>query len=191
MKGRAGSALVLSLLFAPIDGLAEERAEAFSGPSARPQINTAFVTGLCGTGDPDSLWDESAWCNGLRADVLFGRARNSDFALGPYAQVSSAGFWDARYGAGLSLLLPITGDFPLIVSAGAGGHELEAPALEGWLFFGPRSYNFHSLYSLSAGLLLGFQRDLGAGEESQIVVAAQLDGLVLALPFLLAYEAFQ
>ncbi len=193
MKGRATSALALSLLLAPCSSFGEERAldsESFTGPSPRPQINTAFVTGLCGHGEPHSLWSDSAWCNGLRADVLFGRARNSDFALGPYVHVTSAGFWDARYGAGLSWLVPVTGDFPLILSGGAGGHELEAPALEGWLFFGPRTYNFHALYSLSAGLLLGFQRDLGARSANQFVIAAQIDGLVLALPFLLAYQAF-
>jgi hypothetical protein len=194
MKRRAASALTVSLLLAPSSLCAEERSldsQSFSGPSPRPQINAALVTGLCGLGEPDSLWDDSAWCNGVRADVLFGRARNTDFALGPYVQVSSAGFWDARYGAGLSWLVPVTGDFPLIVSVGGGGHELEAPALEGWLFFGPRAYNFHALYSLSAGLLLGFQRDLGGTEANQFVVAAQIDGLVLALPFLLAFEAFE
>jgi hypothetical protein len=190
MTGRAGSALFSLLVLLPRTGHAEERADAFLEGSARPQINTAIVTGLCGLGDTESLWGESAWCNGLRADILFGRARNTDFALGPYVQVSSAGFWDARYSAGLSWLIPVSGDFPLILSAGAGGHELEAPALEGWLFFGPRSYNFHALYSLSAGLLLGFQQDLGAGGANQVVVAAQIDGLILALPFLLAYEAF-
>jgi hypothetical protein len=194
MKGRATSALALTLLLAPSSLYAGEGSldsRDFSAPSPRPQINSAFVTGLCGLGEPDSLWSQSAWCNGLRADVLFGRARNTDFALGPYVHVMSAGFWDARYGAGLSWLVPVTGDFPLILSVGAGGHELEAPALEGWLFFGPRAYNFHALYSLSAGLLLGFQRDLGATEANQFVVGAQIDGLVLALPFLLAYEAFE
>lgn len=162
----------------------------FSAPS-RPQINSAIVTGLCALGHPDSLWSDSAWCNGLRADVLFGRARNDDFALGPYAHVTSSGFWDARYGAGLSWLIPLSGDFPLIVSAGLGGHELEAVALEGWLFFGSRTYNFHSSYSLSAGLLLGVQRDLGAEERSQLVMAAQIDGLILFLPFLLVSQALR
>jgi hypothetical protein len=191
MRRRAGSALVLSLLLASPAARAEAGAQVLADPSPRLQLNTAFVTGLCGIGDPESLWDESAWCNGLRADALFGRARNTDFAIGPYAQISSAGFWDARYGAGLSVLVPVSGDFPLILSVGAGGHELEAPALEGWLFFGPRAYNFHSIYSVSAGLLLGFQRDLGGDDASQIVVAAQIDGLVLALPFLLAYQALR
>lgn len=196
MKRRASSALLLSLsLIGPAalaePATAETRSEPLPEPPARPQVSTGILTGVCGLGEPGSFWSDTAWCNGLRADVLFGRARNSDFALGPYMQISTAGFWDARYGAGISWLIPVSGDFPLIVSAGAGGHELEAPALEGFLFFGPRAYNFHALYSLSAGLLLGFQRDLGGDERSQLLVAAQIDGLLLALPFLLAYRALE
>jgi hypothetical protein len=196
MKRRASGALLLSLsLVGPAafaqSATAEASSERLPDPPARPQVSTGILTGLCGLGEPGSFWSDSAWCNGLRADVLFGRARNSDFALGPYLQITTAGFWDARYGAGLSWLIPVSGDFPLILSVGTGGHKLDAPALEGFLFFGPRAYNFHALYSLSAGLLLGYQRDLGGDERSQLLVAAQIDGLLLVLPFLLAYRALE
>lgn len=156
---------------------------------ARPQANAAWTTGVCGTGSSGELWQETRWCNGLRADVLLGRERGRDWAVGPYAQISTAGFWDARFGAGASVLAPLHEDFPLVLSLGAGGHELEAVQLEGWLFWGARTHNFHASYSMAGGLLLGVSRDLGGDERSALFAGAQLDGLVLALPFLLAYEA--
>jgi hypothetical protein len=156
---------------------------------ARPQANAAWTTGACGRGAEGALWQDTAWCNGIRADVLFGRERGRDWAFGPYAQISSAGFWDARYGAGVSVLAPLHEDFPLVLSLGAGAHELEAAQLEGWLFWGPRTHNFHASYSIGAGLLLGASRDLSSSGESALFAGVQIDGLLLALPFVLAYEA--
>src|SRR5262245_20587492 len=113
--------------------------------AASPQGHVAYRTGVCGTGT-DALWQDTHWCNGVVADLLFFRKRNSDFALGPYAEVSTAGFWDARYGGGLSALAPVTPDFPLVLSLGAFGHETRAVALGANAFFGLRSYNFHGSY---------------------------------------------
>ncbi len=155
---------------------------------ARPQGNVAWATGACGVGAEAKFWQETRWCNGLRADLLFGRERGSDFALGPYAQIMTAGFWDARFAAGASVLLPISDDFPLVLSLGAGGHELSHGQLESWLFWGPRAYNFHASYSLAGGLLLGASRDLDERAENALFVGVQIDGVALALPFLLAYE---
>ncbi len=156
---------------------------------ARPQASTALSAGVCGTGEQGALWQETVGCFGLRGDVLFGRERGSDFALGPYAQISTAGFWDARYGGGLSLLAPLTQDFPLVLSLGAGGHETEAVELEGWLFWGTRAHNFHSSYSMAFGLLVGASRDLSAAGTSALFVGAQIDGMILALPLVILYEA--
>ena len=178
MRARALGAAVLACAFSSV-GVAQ----------ARPQGNASLITGVCGNGSDGALWQDTFWCNGLRADILFGRERGRDFALGPYVQISSAGFWDARYGAGLSLLAPLNQDFPLVLSLGAGGHELEAAQLEGWLFWGARTYNFHASYSISAGLLLGASHDLSSAGRNTLFVGAQIDGLILALPFLLAYEA--
>ena len=62
------------------------------------------------------------------------------------------------------------------------------PGVSGWLFFGSRSFNFHSSYVMAGGLLLGVERDLRDPNQSAVVIAAQIDGLVLALPFVLGYE---
>jgi hypothetical protein len=157
--------------------------------AAKPQANAAWTTGVCGTGSSGVLWQEGHWCNGLRADVLFGRERGRDFAFGPYVAIGTAGFWDARYAAGFSVLAPVLEDFPLVLSLGAGGHELDAAQLEGWLFWGARTHNFHADYSIAGGLLLGVSRDLIGDEHSALFAGAQIDGLVLALPFVLVYEA--
>jgi hypothetical protein len=156
--------------------------------SARPQANVAWATGVCGSGDRNTVWRDTRWCNGLRADWLLGRERGSDWALGPYAQIMTAGFWDARFAAGVSALAPLMDDFPLVLSLGAGAHELRAAQAEAWLFWGPRAYNFHASYSLAGGVLLGFSRDLDQDAQTSLYLGMQIDGLVLALPFILAYE---
>jgi hypothetical protein len=118
--------------------------------------------------------------------VLFGRERNDDFGFGPYAEVSTAGFWDARYGGGLSVLAPVTSDFPLVLSFGAFGHEADAVALGANAFFGLRSYNFHGNYNFAVGLVTSGYRDLGAERATLVSVGLEIDGFFLAIPFLLA-----
>jgi hypothetical protein len=159
-------------------------------PEARasPQGRVAARTALCGTGTKEG-WQETRWCNGLTGDLLFGRERNSDFGIGPFAEVSSAGFWDARYGGGVSALAPVTEDFPLVLSFGAFGHETESVALGATLFFGARSYNFHGNYNLSAGLVLSGYRDLGSNHASLVSLGLELDGFFFVAPFLFLAEA--
>jgi hypothetical protein len=157
---------------------------AFSGVAvAAPQSHVALRTSVCGAGD-DAHWQDTRWCNGVVADVLFGRARNRDFGLGPYAEISTAGFWDARYGGGLSALLPVSSDFPLVLSLGAYGHETDSLALGSSLFFGLRSHNFHGSYNFATGIVVSGYRDLGAENASLITVGLELDALLIAMPFL-------
>lgn len=157
---------------------------------ADPQWNASALTGVCGRGESGNWWQDTCWYNGARADVLFGRNRNSDFAVGPFAQVATAGFDDLRLTGGASLLIPLTAYFPLMLSA--GGYERHQdgwhPGASGWLFFGSRSYNFHSSYVMTGGLLLGVEQDFRAPRPNAIFVGAQIDGLVLVLPFIAAYE---
>lgn len=151
--------------------------------AATPQGHVAFRTSVCGAGD-DALWRDTRWCNGVVADVLFGRERNRDFGLGPYAEISTAGFWDARYGGGVSALLPVTSDFPLLLSLGAYGHETDSIALGSTVFFGLRSHNFHGSYNFATGVVVSGYRDLGADNASLVAVGLELDALLLAMPFL-------
>jgi hypothetical protein len=82
-------------------------------------------------------------------------------------------------------------DFPLVVSFGAYGHEARALALGGSLFFGMRSYNFHGNYNLTLGLFGSVTRDLGASDEMLTTLGVELDGFLIAAPFLLAFEALR
>ena len=152
--------------------------------AASPQGHIALRTSVCGAGD-ERLWEETRWCNAVIGDLLFGRTRNADFGLGPFVEVSTAGFWDARYGGGLSALAPLTSDIPLVLSLGAYGHETRSLALGANVFVGIRSYNFHGSYNLAAGLVASFVRDLGAEHSTIVTLGVELDAFFLAAPFLL------
>jgi hypothetical protein len=52
------------------------------------------------------------------------------------------------------------------------------------LFWGSRSYNFHSRYVISGGLMAQMRYGLGPSHETSVVLAAQVDLLLLAMPAL-------
>jgi len=158
--------------------------------AADPQWNVSWVTGAAGVGDSDDHWQDTRWYNGIRGDVLFGRQRNADIGLGPYVSASTAGFDDARLGGGGSMQLPIHAYLPLVLSAGAyGRHDGDwHPGAAAWLFWGSRSFNFHSSYVMTGGLLVGFEQDVDDQRQNAWMIGAQIDGLVLVLPFILGYE---
>ncbi|MEO6602975.1 MAG: hypothetical protein ABIQ16_24025 [Polyangiaceae bacterium] len=159
---------------------------------AEPEWNVAANTSLCGRGDDGAVWKKTGFCGGFRGDVLFGRDRNADFALGPYAAFGTAAFSDVRFGGGFSLLLPtFDGDFPIVVSAGAlsrNGTDLRASSE---VFFGLRSHNFHGAYAMGSGIVLGGDTAVSGSHANTLYVGLQIDGLWLALPFILGYEALR
>jgi hypothetical protein len=157
---------------------------------ADPQWNASAVAGVCGRGADGDLWDDTCFYTGARADILFGRNRNSDFGIGPYAGVHTAAFDDLRLGGGPTLLLPVHPYFPVVLSGGPFVRKDGdwTPGAEGWLFLGSRSYNFHSGYGLVGGLLLGYQAELADRKANAIVIGAQIDVVLLALPFLAGYQ---
>ncbi len=161
---------------------------------AEPQYNASLVTGVAGLGE-GALWQQTCWWNALHADVLLGRDRSSDLGIGPYVEAGTAGFSDGRFGGGLSLLLPVHPFVPAIVSAGGYGRYTEPyglePGLEANLFLGSRSYNFHSNYSIGAGFVAGFKYGLGDSKERTVVLALQIDGALMALPFVLLYQSLK
>ncbi len=159
---------------------------------AEPEWNLAAQTTLCGRGDHGAIWQKTGFCGGFRGDLLFGRDRNADFALGPYATIGTATFSDVRFGGGLSLLLPtLGGDFPIVVSAGGlsrNGSDLRASSE---IFFGLRSHNFHGAYAMASGIVLGGDAAVSGGHGNTLYVGLQVDGMWIALPFILAYEALR
>ncbi len=158
---------------------------------ADPQARVAWRTALCGTAARGGVWSETRWCNGLTADLLLLRERNRDFGLGPYVEVSTSGFWDARFGGGASVLLPVSEDLPLLVSLGVYDHALEEAALGATVFWGARSYNFDGAYNYAFGVYASAQRDLGGERESVVSVGLEIDGFFLAVPFILGVQALR
>jgi hypothetical protein len=162
---------------------------ASSPATAHPELRAGVRTSVCGLGDERRLWQRTRPCFALTGDLLFGRARNGDFGFGPFFEVSTAGFWDARVGGGASLLVPVHDDFPLVASAGVFSHELASTALGGTLFWGARSYNFHGAYGLALGVFAGATLDLGDRKDTLVVVGADVDAFFFAVPFLLLADA--
>jgi hypothetical protein len=157
--------------------------------SAEPQGHLALRAAPCGIGNEGKLWESTRFCGGFAGDLLLFRKRNRDVGLGPYVEVLTAGFWDARFGGGASLLLPVTDSFPLVVSVGAFDHELRAAAVGATLFWGNRSYNFDSVYNYSLGIYASVYRDLDAEGATLVSLGVELDTFFLVAPFLFAFQA--
>lgn len=150
---------------------------------------SAGVGGRSRTG----VWDQTVFVGGLRGDVLLGRDGPDEVGLGPYVAVETVAFDDVRPGLGASLHLPVAEPFAIVASAGPllslGGEAAAGGSAR--LFFGTRSYNYHAPYVLSAGLSMGVDRTLGDAGQTVVSVVAQLDALLLALPFLYAAQALR
>lgn len=159
--------------------------------SADPQGNVSIISGVCGEGSRDELWQSTCWYNALHGDYLLGRERNSDVGIGPYLEVATAGFDDLRLGGGGSLHLPVTEYVPAVLSLGGYarlGDDAWTPGLAADLFVGSRSFNFHSAYVMTGGVSLGARYGLGDSRELTFIIAAQLDSSVLWLPGVLLYN---
>ncbi|MGH7439644.1 MAG: hypothetical protein ACRENE_28470 [Polyangiaceae bacterium] len=132
---------------------------------------------------------------GGRADVLFLRDRGSDMALGPYGDWATSSFHDLDVGGGLSWLLPVRDDLPFVLSAGGfvrnGEGRSWAPGVEATIFWGSRSYNFHSWYGMAAGLFAQTRYLPGPTEQADLVLGVQVDAEMFLLPSLLIMQMFR
>jgi hypothetical protein len=155
---------------------------------AKPRWNAGWETALCGTGGSIGF-SELGWCNAAHADVLFLRDGNRGVGLGPSLRLGTASFDDFRLDAGLSLLLPVTESFPIVLEAGPHLRNLDEPGVFGSAFFGLRSFNYYGHYEMSAGLAVIAERSFVDGTPSALWIAARIDGSWLALPFIFAYNA--
>jgi len=91
--------------------------------------------------------------------------------------------------------LPIRDDLPLVLSAGAlcrngEGHSW-APGAEGTVFFGSRSYNFHSWYGLTFGVFAQTRWIPVAPAVADLVFGIQIDAEILAMPSMLIISALR
>lgn len=165
---------------------------------ADPQISAALTVGG-GAGElrAPTMFEPSPkplFHLGLHADVMLFRKRDGQFDLGPYLEVLTRTFESIEAGGGASVLLPITEAVPIIVSTGPFIRGSAHGAEGGWvggLFVGSRSFNFHSVYGFAIG---GFaQARVGFGQTNQLDVLGglQIDLELLALPFVLLWQAFR
>ena len=159
--------------------------------SADPQANAGLTLG--GAATDLRTAPSSAFHLGARGDVLFLRNRGSDMALGPYVEVLSESFRTLEAGGGVEWLVPVRDELPLVLSA--GGFARRAPGVS-WepgvassVFFGSRSYNFHSFYDLAAGIFVQGRWGLGDAHQADVIVGVQMDLVLLAYPLIFAYEA--
>jgi hypothetical protein len=159
--------------------------------AAMPQWNVGVTAAGCSRGYGDALASGIAFCGGVGGDVLFGRERAGDFGAGPYLAVGTAAFDDVRVSGGARWLVPAIEDFPVVISTGALVTDAGALGFDASAFFGLRSYNFHGSYNVAAGVIGGAQRTFGEGSTTVLSLGVQVDALVLAAPFMLAWSAFR
>jgi hypothetical protein len=161
---------------------------------ASPQVSSGLTVG--GTVEDVSGSPSGAFHLGGRSDVLFLRNRGSDMAVGPYLDFATASFRNLDLGGGAEWLLPVRDDLPLVLSAGAftrtgEGHDWAA-GLDGTLFFGSRSYNFHSVYGMAVGLFAQARwLPFSSPQTTDLIFGIQLDAEVLAMPSILILSAIK
>jgi hypothetical protein len=158
---------------------------------AAPQISSGLTTGAALTDMRADNGPRLAYYLGGRVDVLFLRERANTMALGPYLEIASTAFDTFESGGGLEWLIP-AGDTAFILSAGAFARTsrfgFEGGAA-GPLFWGSRSYNYHSVYSIGAGLFLQGRYGCGDGRLADGVLGVLVELEYMALPFVFAYQA--
>ena len=123
--------------------------------------------------------------------MIFGRERERDLGLGPYAKLGTVAFDDLRGAAGASLQIPTWDDLALVLSVGPLLDHRGDLGLDSSLFFGIRSYNFHGSYNFAGGLVLGAQHRFGDREATVIGLGLRVDVFFLSAPALLAWGALQ
>lgn len=65
------------------------------------------------------------------------------------------------------------------------------PGIAARAWFGIQTYNYDGAYAPRGGITLGYTQDIGGSDSHAIVIAAEIDGLILALPFALLYQSLR
>jgi hypothetical protein len=158
---------------------------------ATPQITAGVTTGAALTDLRADNAPRLAYSLGARLDLLFLREAPGDMAIGPYAEVLTAGFDTFESGGGVAWLVP-TGATGFVFSAGGFARTSRfgwEPGAAGTIFWGSRSFNFHSAYAIGAGLFAQGRYGFGDGKQTDAILGVQVDLEYLALPLLFLYEA--
>lgn len=156
---------------------------------ADPQWNLALTFGGGARwqrgNTPDGLF-----AMGARGDVLFGPRTPYAARVGPFVSVRTDDVDDLVLAAGLSAQLPLSVDFPLIVSVGGVAGALPEPVRAGVLgrvAWGPRSYNDHGAYVMAGSVWVEARYFPGDG-GGDVIAGVDLDLRLLTIPVVILYE---
>jgi hypothetical protein len=162
---------------------------------ADPQVSAGLTIGGVVQDVVGPSGTSGAFHLGGRGSVLFLRERGADMAVGPYVDWATASFQNIDLGGGVEWLLPVRDDLPLVLSGGLfvrdGDGRSWSPGVEGTLFWGSRSYNFHSWYGLAAGIFAQTRWVPASPSTLDLVFGVQIDAEILALPSILIFEALR
>jgi hypothetical protein len=159
---------------------------------ATPQLSGGLTTGVALT-DLRANGPRVAYHLGARFDALFLRDGPREMALGPYVDVATAAFDTLETGGGVEWLIPVDAT-AFVLSGGAFARKSAfgwEPGAASTLFWGSRSYNYHSAYALGVGLFAQGRYGLGDMHQADVIGGVQIDLEYLALPFLFLYNAFR
>ncbi|MBX3229712.1 MAG: hypothetical protein KIT84_05210 [Labilithrix sp.] len=159
--------------------------------AAEPQFSGALTTGATLREMRASNGPRVAYHLGGRFDALFFRDRAGQMAFGPYVDLATEAFDTFQTGGGLEWLVP-AGEPAFIFSAGAFARTSRfgwEPGAQATIFWGARSFNYHSLYSPGVGLFLQGRYGFGDGKQADAVLGVHLDLEYFLLPALFIYEA--
>jgi hypothetical protein len=169
-----------------------------ASPSALPPPTAAHiveVTSQASVGggarfDDPPRGTTGAFTMALRADVIVGRTGPRTWGVGPFLSVRTDGFTDVAPALGVSLLLPVAEALPLVLSAG-GALRIDAtgvaPGALERLWWGARSYNYQSAYTLAAGIFVEARQFITESHTIDVVGGADVDLELIALPFIALY----
>lgn len=153
---------------------------------AEPEWNVGIAAGVAGRSRGSELWSDTAFHGAARGDVLWGRRRWDDLGIGPSGEIGTFGFRDARLHFGGTLVLPLGSLLSLLATPAAYARTSGSLAFgaSGRILLGFRSFNHSGSYAIESGLVFGVDQDLAGNRERVLSVAAQIDGALLAIPFI-------
>lgn len=166
-------------------------ASLFAGAArADPEWNIDVALGVAGRGQGATVWDGTAFHGSVRGDLIWGRHGSGDFGLGPSAEIATLGFRDARLHLGPTALVPLGSSLSLLVTPAGYVRTGPSPIVgaSGRILLGFRSFNHYGSYAITNGLSVGVDQDLSGSSERVVIVAADLDGALLALPLVLLVQ---
>lgn len=159
-----------------------------SAARADPQWNLALTLGG-GARGVEQRAPDGVFALGLRGDVMFGAPTPRAARFGPWLSLRSDDVDDLALAGGVALQLPVTVDWPLILSA--GGVATVVPDARygalGRVAFGPRSYNVHASYVMAGSVFVEARYFPGDG-GADVIAGVDIDLRLLTIPAVILFE---